>query len=252
MNVLRMLVWGALAWIVIVSVIQIWVLPRLRQGPRGDAVTGFLWRLSRIHVRLIHRVQFHGLEHLPDPATHTGGLVVIANHTGAIDPFLIQSATTIFIRWMMASNMMDPRMADIWEFVDVIPVERDGRDTKPLREAIRHVRNGGAVGIFPEGRIVNPPREVRPFLPGAGMIIASSGAKVLLTWIHGTPDRTDTLGSLLIPSRAHVEFLGLLSFDGEKDGNVITRTLRDRIAERSGWPLNEEIQPVGGPGTAHP
>ena len=251
MNVLRMLIAGAIAWIVVVSIIQIWVLPWLRRGPRGDALTGFLWRLIRIHIRIVHRIQFSGLEYLPDPDTRSGGLVVIANHTGAIDPFLLQSASPIFIRWMMASNMMSPGMADIWEFVDVIAVERDGRDTKPLREAIRHVRGGGAVGIFPEGRIVNPPREVRPFLPGAGMIIASTGAKVLLAWIHGTPDRTDTLGSILIPSRAHVEFLGLFSFEGEKDAAVITKTLRDRIAARSGWPLNEEVQPLGGPGTAN-
>ena len=41
--------------------------------------------------------------------------------------------------------------------------ELDGRGPMPVRESIRHVRAGGVIGIFPEGRIVQPRGETPVF-----------------------------------------------------------------------------------------
>jgi 1-acyl-sn-glycerol-3-phosphate acyltransferase len=136
----------------------------------------------------------------------------------------------------------------LWRQQQVIPVERNGRDTKPLREAIRHTHHGGCLGIFPEGRLVNPPGQVRPFFPGVGVLVARAKKPVLLVWVSGTPRTTDLFKALRTPSRSRVEFIELIDFKGESDAETITQTLRQRIADRSGWPLNDEPQPkVEGP-----
>ena len=66
------------------------MLPWLRRGPRGDAVTGLLWRCVRVYSHVVHRATFVGMERLRAQAD-PGPLIVVANHTGAVDPLLIQA-----------------------------------------------------------------------------------------------------------------------------------------------------------------
>ena len=135
---------------------------------------------------------------------------------------------------------MVPQLDVLWRFLRLIPVARDGRDSGPAREAIRHVRGGSVVGIFPEGAIVTPPEQVRPFHEGAGLIIARTKAPVLLAWVTGTPDSPDMFKALLSRSRARVQFLGVVDFSDTRDARAIGDQLRRRIADASGWPINDE------------
>ena len=225
---------AALVWLVII--------PWLRRGPRGELLIGFFWRVLRFYVRVVHRAKFNGLEDLRNRA-NPGPLIVVSNHTGAVDPLLIQAACRFHIRWMMASDMMISSLNWLWKLERLIPVARDGRDAAAAREAMRHIKNGGAVGIFPEGRIVRPPRQVRPFHAGVGLLIAHTQAPVLLVWVSGTPDTTSTAGSITTPSRARVEFIEVLNFKGQRDAESITQQIRERLASASNWPLNDHPVP---------
>jgi 1-acyl-sn-glycerol-3-phosphate acyltransferase len=171
------------------------------------------------------------------------GLIVVSNHTGAVDPLLIQSACRFHIRWMMASAMMGRTLDWVWRMLRIIPIERDGRDSGPTREAIRHVKAGGVLGIFPEGRIVVPPGEVRPFHAGVGLIIARTKAPVLLVWVSGTPNTNKMAASLLGSSRAKVRFMEHVEFPPKANAETITRALREAMAEVSGWPINDDPLP---------
>ena len=200
------------------------------------AAAGLLWHLNRPFCRMVHRVQFNGRDLIPD-GPDPGPLIIVSNHTGSIDPLLIQGAIPFFVRWMMASDMMVPAAADLWRVLKLIPVDRDGRDMAAARDAIAHLKQGGAVGIFPEGGIVEPRGVIWPFFAGIGLMIARTGAPVLLVWVDGTPETTEMHKSLFTPSRARVTFVDLIDFKGERDARVITQTLRERLAEVSGWEL---------------
>jgi len=230
------------AWCALIAIIRLWLVPRLARGPGGDPVNGVTWLVVRAYARVLHRVRFEGLEELRD-RIHVGPLIVVSNHTGAVDPLLIQAGCRFHIRWMMASEMMTPALDWLWKKQRMIPVERDARDLSPAREAMRHLEAGEVIGMFPEGRIVVPPREIRPFYTGIGLIAARSQAPVLLVWVSGTPEAANLLDSLITPSRARVVYVGILDFNGERDGHVITQMLRDRLAVVSGWPVNEEKLP---------
>lgn len=216
----------------------------LRRGPRGELLIGLVWRTLHVFCFLVHRVRSHGLESFRNQQ-ESGPLIVVSNHTGAVDPLLIQAGCRFYIRWMMASNMMTPWMKWLWRHERVIPVDRDGRDSAAAREAIRHVQQGGAIGIYPEGHIVTPPRQIRPFHPGVGLIVARTQAPVLLIWVSGTPimHKPTTLKSIFTPSRARVEYIDLIDFKGQRDAAAITHALRSRIAAVSGWPMNDEPMP---------
>lgn len=236
----------AAAWLVAVCVGWLVVVPLLRQNDRGDALTGLLWRTAQVYTYVWHRLRFEGRERLPDRENAERGLLVVANHTGSIDPLLIQSGCRFWIRWMMASDMMMHSLDWLWNSQNMIGVDRNGRDPASLRQAIRHLRGGGALGIFPEGRITAPPRELRPFLPGVGLLVSRTHVPVLLVWISGTPDTNKMSESLRLRSHARVVFVGLIDFGDERDPEVISETLRNRLSEVSGWPLNDEVLPPGG------
>ena len=105
---------------------------------------------------------------------------------------------------------------------------------------MRHVKQGGIIGLFPEGAIARPPGELRPFQPGVGLLARLTRAPVLVLWIHDTPYTETAWGSLARTSRAVVEFVDVLDLSKEKDPAVASKMLRDAIARRSGWPRNEE------------
>ncbi len=230
------------AWTVIVLAIRWIVLPLLSRGPGGDPVQCLLWIGCRLYAAVVHRAQYVGHEKLRrsiDP----GPLIVVSNHTSSVDPLLIQTGCWFRIRWLMAAEMMIPELDWVWRQQRIIPVSRTGGDSRPVRESIRHVKGGGVIGIFPEGRIVVH-GEIRPFLSGVGAMVLHTGAPVLLVWISGTPQVGDLRKAFATPSHARVEFVDLMRFDGIRDADAITQAIRQRLSEASGWPLNDEAEPL--------
>lgn len=230
-------------WLTGVLLGQLVIAPYLRKGPGQDPATGLIWHVSRGFCRLMHRVRHTGQEDVRrslDP----GPLIIVSNHTGAVDPLLIQAGCHFLIRWLMAADMMTPALDWLWRRQRLIPVERNGQDTAPLREAIRHVKSGGAIGIFPEGRIVTPPRQIWPFMRGVGVLVTRTKAPVLLVWVSGTPETTSLAGSVATPSNARVQFVDLIDFSDVTDASRIAETLRQRLARASGWPLSENVPPL--------
>ena len=210
----------------------------LPDNPRGDVLTGILYHGCRLYCRFFQRAKASGTENIPD-LKHPGALIVLANHTAGVDPFLVQTFTTFEARWMMGADMMLPSFTPIWEHLRIIPVKRDGKDTSSAREALKHLKAGGVLGVFPEGGLENPPRVLRPFLPGVGLIIARSGAPVLPVFIEGTPITKSPYGSLFVPGHARLTFGPLMQFNA-MSAEEITSRLEAWFAHTSGWPKRDE------------
>ncbi len=230
-----------LAWIMAAiagMVVWAWACRALaRLGPEPDLALALL--ANRLYCRVVHRLRVEGSGHIP---TRPGALVVVANHTAGIDPLLIQAACPFVVRWMMARDMMHPRLGAFWRWLGVIPVDRSGRDTTSARAAIAHLRAGGVLGVFPEGGIERPPRRLRPFLAGVGLIVARTGAPVLPIIIDDTPVADPAWASLARPSRSTIRVLPIVHFDRGGDHDAITRALRELFERETGWPLNDSAR----------
>lgn len=229
----------------------------LMNNPVGDIPTGMLYFAVRAYVRLRHHLHVSGRENIPaaragarldtgKPGSR-GPLVIVANHTAGMDPVLIQAPCQFHIRWMMGRDMFVKQLDWLWEWQRAIPVSRvwlDGdrpeqrpgaasqrADGQSALEAIRHLRAGGVLGVFPEGRIGDREGELLPFLPGVGVIVKKTGAAVLPVVISGTPRGGTAFGSLLRSSRARVRFLPVMEFAGTKlDAPEIVEQVRGRMA----------------------
>lgn len=218
---------------------------RLMESPREEPVGGLVMAFTRAYARFVHRLEVEGVEHLPRRRGH-GPVLIVANHTAGVDPVLIQSAVPFEVKFMMARDMQPRVLAGLWEWTGVIPVSRDGPDSKAAREAIRWLRTGGldgmggVVGIFPEGGIERPARRLLPFLPGIGLLVLKGGARVLPVVIEGTPYSTTAWGSLYRASRSRVRFLPLIDYTGSGLGaGEIAADLHRRFVEATGWERND-------------
>jgi 1-acyl-sn-glycerol-3-phosphate acyltransferase len=209
-------------------------------NPRGDVETGLLWRFLRLYARLFHRLRVEGGEHIPR-TRHPGPLIIVSNHTAGVDPLLIQAACVFEIRWIMAADMQVGWAEPFWRWAGVISVDRRRGDAGAAREAIRHVKEGGVLGIFPEGGLERPARTIIPFEPGVGLIIRRTGARVLPVIVDGTPIVDAAWTSLVRPGRARIRFMPPIDYSATKlSAQEITEDLRRRYAEWTGWAMSDE------------
>lgn len=236
---------GIVAW----CLFWVWLVPLARtriEARLADRIgttpfAGAVDLLIGIYCRLLHRVRFVGFDDLPAPFRHgdAGGGLVVANHTAGIDPLLVQTGIRRFIRWMMWADMMTPSLDAIWKAGQILPVSYGNEDSTTVRLAIRHVRDGGLVGVFAEGGIAKPPGSIHPFQAGVGLLARMTKAPILLVHIHGTPNAPDAFASVFRPSHATVEVVGIFDLSREKDPHRAVEILRNALIEHTGWPSSD-------------
>ncbi len=235
----------AVAWIALVALIA-WI--RRAEIRRGDLASAAVVRLFQVYARVLHRLRVEGREHVPqrkllrrdgtpDPDADERPLLVVANHTAGVDPILVQAALPFEPRWMMADDMRVPMLEGVLAFARTIYVDRTAQESRSLREALRHLRAGGCIGIFPEGHIAEPRPCLLPFLEGVGMLIARTDALVLPVVIEGTPVAPTAWDSLYRPSRSVLRFLPRIDYAGRGlDAEAIVRDLHEVYERATGWP----------------
>lgn len=203
---------GAIAWVLFALVCR-----RILQNPRGDVLGGIGWHFSRQYARLYHWLRVSGRENIPKRVPVDGRpVVVIGNHTSGVDPVLIQSVLPFFVRWVMAADMQGRGLEEFWKYLEVILVKRGGAtEISGMRESLRHLRGGGALGVFPEGRLPAVRGKMHRFHTGIGLIVDKSGALVLPCVLAGTPHRHSSWMALWFPSRSRLRVMPLIDFKAE-------------------------------------
>ena len=117
-----------------------------------------------------------------------GPCIIAANHCSYLDPPLVGVACKRAIHYLARKSLLDvPILGPILPELNVIPVDQKNADRSALMGAIRVIRNGGAVLIFPEGTR-SPDGNLQPSQPGIGMIVAKTGAPVVPVRIFGSFD----------------------------------------------------------------
>ncbi|MEX1357825.1 MAG: lysophospholipid acyltransferase family protein, partial [Gaiellaceae bacterium] len=108
--------------------------------------TGFLTYLP---VRLLFRLRWRGLEHVP----REGGAVLAANHTSNLDPWPLGLPLfpRRFLRFMAKSELYWAPLRYLLDALGAFPVRRGEGDVEAIRTAVELCRSGQIVVMFPEG-----------------------------------------------------------------------------------------------------
>ena len=237
---LQIAAWIVLALLAAAFIVLMGVFGRqVLKNPRGDFDAGVMFWVARRYNTWVHALRIRGRHNVPD-TRHPGPLIVVANHTAGVDPVIIQADLPFFIRWMMAKDMRAPVLEWFWTWWRIIFVDRDNADGQSVREAVRHLKGGGVIGIFPEGALERPPRQVLPFQDGIGLIIRRSKAKVLPVVVDGTPQYNPAWASLWHKSQSIVRYYPVIDYaETDLSAKEIAEDLRRRFLDWTGWPANE-------------
>ncbi|MEO1007323.1 MAG: lysophospholipid acyltransferase family protein [Planctomycetota bacterium] len=221
------------------AAIVLWIVVALLAGPllrnpRDDVEGGLVYHTLRLYVWLLHRPAVAGREHVPR-TNAPGSMIVVANHASGVDPLLVQYVLPFEPRWMMAAHMRHPLGEGLWRWARIIFVSQRERDAAGVRDALRHLADGGVLGLFPEGGIERRKRTLRPFQPGIGMLIRRSNAPVLPIVIEDAPMASTAWASLAKPSRPRIRILPPVQYDRTTPPAEIAADLQARFEKWTGW-----------------
>jgi 1-acyl-sn-glycerol-3-phosphate acyltransferase len=140
------------------------------------------YSLSKALAKTFFNYRVTGAENMIEE----GPCIIAANHCSFFDPPLVGVACKRAIHYLARKSLLEwPILGPIFPDLNVIPVDRRNADRSALMGAIRVVKNGGAVLIFPEGTR-SPDGNLQPAQPGLGMIAAKTGAPIVPMRIFGS------------------------------------------------------------------
>ncbi len=132
-----------------------------------------------------------------------GGMLIAVSHVSHLDPIVVSAVLRRRISWVSRIEFYQQWfMRNILYHGGAFQVDRQGSALPTIREGLRRLKRGEAVGIFPEGELMCGTNSV---LRGAGikhgvcLLAARSGRPVLPVIVLGT-DRLTRLGPWL-PAR---------------------------------------------------
>jgi 1-acyl-sn-glycerol-3-phosphate acyltransferase len=203
--------------------------PQMRQ-PEIHGFKALLGGLIALYCQLFHRLKFTAKAPLPD----FGPAILIANHTCGIDHMLLQAASNRVLGFMVAREYYEwGWLRPLCDYVGCIPVNRDGRDVAAMRAAIRALKAGRVLPIFPEGHVVPASgRTLDEMKPGTAYLAIRAQVPVVPAFICGTPETDEIFASLVTPSRAKIVFgepIELTDIDPQLAGD---KNVQAEVSER--------------------
>ena len=109
-----------------------------------------------------------------------------SNHASYLDPVAVGVACKRKLNYMAKEELFrNPLSSWFFRAINVFPVKRDSADLSALKEAMRRVRRGEPLVLFPEGSRRFDGASSQPY-PGIGFLAAKLNVPVIPAFIKGT------------------------------------------------------------------
>ena len=130
---------------------------------------------AALNFRVIH----------PDRLIENGPALICSNHVSFFDPPLVSISFQKEIHFLARHTLYSNPIAR-WIFprVNVTPIDQDRASMAGLKTAVRLLKDGHRVLIFPEGSR-SPDGQLQPAAGGAGLVVAKSRAPVIPMRLFG-------------------------------------------------------------------
>jgi len=204
--------------------------------PVIDAFRPAVW----LGARAYFGVRFDGVEHIPA----AGPLIIVANHVTYADPVLVTIPIRRPVHYMAWNALFDvPGLSWLIRRLRAFPVEIESADPKATREAVRLLRTGAAVMMFPEGGRSLDGRLQR-FRPGAFRLACSLGVPLLPVTIVGGHEAWPPGRALPRPGRLAITYHPPIAQPGSADVRAAARALAIHARRVVGSSLPVHQRPV--------
>jgi len=241
---------AAVPWILLamaISLLTAWAavaIYRQRRAPFRPWIN-FLKNVLDFYCRWWFRLQRVGPCTLPPE----GPVILAANHNSPLDPILMLAASPhrLFSFMVALEYYRIPGVRYLSGLIDCIPTTRTGVDTAATKAALRLVKNGGALGIFPQGRIELTDEALGP-KEGIALIALRTRTPVLPVHVSGVRYDDNVPITFFRRHRARVRYgkpIDLSAYYDRPRDRGVQREVADLIMQRI-----SELAPAEAEGTS--
>lgn len=150
----------------------------------GNPVFSTARAIARLVTTLCFDIKVHGARNVP----REGGVLIVANHQSYIDPAAIGAHVRRMTNYVGKSELFEkPLLNWVNRSMGAFPVRQGEGDIGAVREAIKRLKEGAALVLFPEGSRTFD-GELQPIAPGVGLIAKKAGVPVVPCVIEGSFD----------------------------------------------------------------
>ncbi len=163
-----------------------------------------------------------------------GGCIIASNHLSYLDPPLVGSSVNRPTYFMGKSELFDNKLsAFLFNHFNTFPIKRDEQDHRAISKAVKFLKGGNVLVIFPEGgRNADGSKEIQL---GVGFLAQLANVPVVPTLVAGSAHGAKIIkmhrvevrfGQAIFPTEfAHTHLKGKELY------KVITERVMDKINE---------------------
>ena len=140
----------------------------------------FLRPIVVVLLKVIYRIKVVNKEYIPKE----GAVILVGNHKHNYDFISLLCGTKRVIHFLGKKELID-KHGWLFKRLPVIPIDRSKKNKEAMDEAVRLVKNGEIIGIFPEGTFNKTEYVIMPFKYGAVRIAKDTSANIIPFAITG-------------------------------------------------------------------
>jgi 1-acyl-sn-glycerol-3-phosphate acyltransferase len=182
----------------------------------------------RVLAKLLFRVKVTGEKHLPE-----GPVVLCPNHMSYMDPVFVATSIDRRITAVAKASLFDKPFIG-WRFkkLEIIPVNRDGGDFGAVRTAVKALKDGRVLVVFPQGtRVMKKPLDDSLVRGGASMMAIKGGAKIVPMSIYTKKYRVLPFRKVYVNIGKGFEPSELYDGVNDKNFTVLSKKIFERVME---------------------
>jgi len=204
---------------------------RFRENKSGKIILFYIIAkfIFLIIFKLSFRLKVTGQENIPQ----NGPFIIVANHSSLLDPIILGISIKPKIIFVAAAYLFEIGwLGYLLRKANSIPVQREN-DIKAIKQSLKILRQGGVLGIFPEGGIDRQKNNL-PVRAGAAYLATKVGIPIVPIRIKGA-DKALPRGAKFIRSLSKIEVEIkkpiYCSRQTHKDKEIIKRIVESYIKE---------------------
>lgn len=130
------------------------------------------------------RLEVSGREYIPK----TGPFILISNHLSFLDPSIVGVACPRWIAFLARQDLFDNFfLGTLMKSIGVISIRRDSADLGAIKKALKILKSGNALAVFPEGsRQNNPQDSFQNIKKGFLLLARRAGVPIVAAKIYGS------------------------------------------------------------------
>ena len=130
----------------------------------------------KIILKIFWRYKRIGVEHVPK----SGGVIIASNHVAYVDPPFLGAVAPRELFYLAKAELFSNALFGwLLDKCNTIPIARGAFDRRAIRRAVKLLKDGKALLLFPEGTRSRSGRFLEPKL-GVGKIALEAGVPVVL------------------------------------------------------------------------